>query len=77
MSVSFDPLSCRFPSQRRVIYGARGMVCASQPLAAQAGLDILRRGGNAVDAAIATAACLGAGTDIERSGRGRLLPHLA
>lgn len=58
MSVSFDPLSCRFPSQRRVIYGARGMVCASQPLAAQAGLDILRRGGNAVDAAIATAACL-------------------
>lgn len=58
MSLSFDPLSCRFPSQRRVIYARRGMVCASQPLAAQAGLDVLRRGGNAVDAAIATAACL-------------------
>ena len=58
MGLNFDPLSARFASARRVIYGRRGMVCASQPLAAQAGLDILRRGGNAIDAAIAAAACL-------------------
>jgi gamma-glutamyltranspeptidase/glutathione hydrolase len=33
-----------------------GMVVTSQPLAAQAGLQILRSGGNAIDAAVATAA---------------------
>jgi len=34
------------------------MVCTSQTLAAQAGLDVMKRGGNAIDAAIATAICL-------------------
>ena len=36
----------------------RGMVCTSQTLASQAGLDMLKKGGNAIDAAVATAICL-------------------
>ena len=54
----FDPLQYRYPSRRSVVYGKRGMVCTSQTLAAQAGLDILKQGGNAVDAMLATAICM-------------------
>tara|TARA_R110002072_G_scaffold129035_3_gene267315 strand:- start:1078 stop:2643 length:1566 start_codon:yes stop_codon:yes gene_type:complete len=41
-----------------VTFGKRGMVATSQSLAAQVGIDMLRKGGNAIDAAIATAAAL-------------------
>ncbi|MDR1444352.1 MAG: gamma-glutamyltransferase family protein [Treponema sp.] len=53
-----DPHYLPYPSGRQVIYGRRGLVAASQPLAAQAGLDILKRGGNAFDAAVACAAAM-------------------
>src|SRR5690242_21453521 len=43
---------------RRPVYAPRGVVATTQPLAASAGLAVLRRGGNAVDAAIATAVTL-------------------
>ncbi|MCF6138897.1 gamma-glutamyltransferase family protein [Pseudalkalibacillus berkeleyi] len=56
--MNHDYLYNPYPSQRMTTFGKRGMVATSQPLAAQAGLDILKKGGNAIDAAIATAACL-------------------
>ncbi|KAG8720092.1 hypothetical protein FRC08_001193 [Ceratobasidium sp. 394] len=48
----------QFASRRSTIYGKKGVVACSQPLAAEAGLEILRKGGNAADAAVAVSAAL-------------------
>lgn len=56
--ISFNHLSNPYSIPRNATYARKGIVATSQPLAAQAGLEILKKGGNAIDAAIATAACL-------------------
>ncbi|TFY71439.1 hypothetical protein EVG20_g1560 [Dentipellis fragilis] len=48
----------RHPSRRSIVYGTKGVVSSTQPLATEAGLEILRKGGNAADAAVATSAAL-------------------
>jgi gamma-glutamyltranspeptidase/glutathione hydrolase len=54
-----DRVTGRMFATRSEVIGANGMVAASQPLAAQVGIDILKKGGTAVDAAIAVNAALG------------------
>lgn len=53
-----DYLYNPYATKRHTAFAKKGMVATSQPLAAQAGIEVMQQGGNAIDAAIATAAAL-------------------
>lgn len=49
-----DHVASQSFATRAEVFAPHGMVATSQPLAAQIGLDVLKAGGNAINAAIAT-----------------------
>lgn len=56
--LQFDPLKYSFASHRNVVYAKKGMACSTSPIASQVGLEIMKAGGNAMDAAVAMATTL-------------------
>lgn len=56
--LGYDRITGKTFASRSRIMATHGMAAASQPLATQAALDILKKGGNAIDAAIAANAVL-------------------
>ena len=67
ISYSQDRITGKTFATRSEVIAQHGMACTSQPLATQAALDILKSGGNAIDAAIAANAVLGL---VEPTGNG-------
>lgn len=49
-----DPNASPFFAKKASVYGKNGMITATHPVASQVGADILKQGGNAIDAAVAT-----------------------
>ena len=57
--LSYDRITGFDFASRSEIISTNGMVATSHPLATQTAIDVLQRGGNAIDAAIAANAVLG------------------
>ena len=72
--MEFDPVRFDYPSRRNVVYARKGMVATSQQLAAQAGLDMLKKGGTQLTRHCRRSLPYGGGAHLQRYRR-RCLCH--
>lgn len=56
--LEFDNQKYSYSSRRNMVYARKAMTATSVPQGAQIGMDVMKRGGNAVDAAVAMAAAM-------------------
>lgn len=56
--VNFDPMKYEYASHRNVLFANKGMCCSVSPIASQVGIETMKKGGNAIDAALAMATTL-------------------
>lgn len=56
--VTYDPMKYAYASHRNVMFANKGMCCSVSPIASHVGIEILKKGGNAIDAAVAMASTL-------------------
>ena len=56
--LKFDNQKYSYSSRRNMVYARKAMAATSVPQGAQIGMDVMKRGGNAVDAAVAMAAAM-------------------
>lgn len=56
--LNYDTMKYAYASHRNVVFANKGMCCSASPIASHVGIEIMKKGGNAIDAAVAMAATL-------------------
>ncbi len=56
--VNYDPMKYSYASHRNVVFANKGMCCSASPIASEVGIEVMKKGGTAIDAALAMATTL-------------------
>lgn len=56
--LNYDVMKYAYASHRNVVFANKGMCCSASPIASNVGIEVMKKGGNAIDAALAMASTL-------------------